>query len=61
MYGSLSVPLLLICDMDTQAEISVPVALTLLLVFTFVLRNSCKVKPGQQMQKDLCEKVSESR
>lgn len=46
--------------MYTQAEISVPVVLTLVLVLTFVLRNSCKVKPNQQMQKDFCEKVSES-
>lgn len=47
-------------NMYTQAEISVPVVLTLVLVLTFVLRNSCKVKPNQQMQKDFCEKVSES-
>lgn len=46
--------------MYTQAEISVPVVLTLLLVLTFVLRNSCKVKENQQMQKDFCEKVSDS-
>lgn len=46
--------------MYMQAEISVPVVLTLLLVLTFVLRNSCKVKENQQMQKDFCGKVSAS-
>lgn len=46
--------------MYTQAEVSVPAVLTLVLVLAFFLRNSCKVKPNQQMQKDFCEKVSES-
>lgn len=52
--------LFLSAQMYTHAAIPVALVLSLMIIMTVILRNSCKVKPIQPMQKELSGKVRAS-